>query len=334
MNTLCVRLLPLVCVLILMIGCNNDIFIDEEPTISVDSLDIPDGGEATFEFPTRDLVSVEVVFDYKFDCVKYLPSGDEFARYTLVSQMSLYDITSSQPFITRLTASNEDAALEIYGSPEGKIGIRSIRNIRGDAVCGRIIVSYRYKEINVDFSIASSFDEKPVLEAKRLVYREQTAFKSVDNNAMMTVRNNTTVENVQKFTPADYCRMFVYIQQTTICPYEIDYGEITIGIPTWDPSTERPAFIGATALLRPGTEVRAPMDYVLPDGQSFTTQFAMTTPPMTESTLKFTSTAIIMTTYATLYAVNPRSGREHELEIRVDVVQPVQFSYSVETKAL
>lgn len=333
MKALCRGLVSLVCILTLA-GCNSDVFIDSEPEVSESRLEIPDGGEASFTFPTGSLVSVNVYFDDKFDCVKYLPSGEEFARYKQVSQMTLYDTSSSQPFITRLTASNPDADLEITGSAKGEITVKSISNIRGEAVTGRIVITYGYYEATVTFEIASSVDGKPRLEARKLVYKGQVTYDAHETGSKFTVNNYGTAENTQHFSPADFCKMMIYFQKISVVDYEIDYGDITTEIPTWDPASMRPAFLGEKALLRIGTEQRPAPDYVLPEGDSFTKKFDLTAPPMMSAVLQFTQVEVLMTSYATLIAVNPISGREYEIDIRVDVLQPIKYSYTINTSPL
>lgn len=96
----------------------------------------------------------------------------------------------------------------------------------------------------------------------------------------------------------------------------------------------RPAFLGEKALLRIGTEQRPAPDYVLPEGDSFTKKFDLTAPPMMSAVLQFTQVEVLMTSYATLIAVNPISGGEYEIDIRVDVLQPIKYSYTINTSPL
>ncbi|MDE6122302.1 MAG: hypothetical protein K2F76_03585, partial [Duncaniella dubosii] len=60
MNTLCTNFLILVSALLLT-GCNDGIFVSDVPSPSESQLDIPDGGEAMFTFPTKYLDCISVI---------------------------------------------------------------------------------------------------------------------------------------------------------------------------------------------------------------------------------------------------------------------------------
>lgn len=334
MNTLCVRLLPLI-LLLLSAGCNSDIFIEDQDRPSVSRIEIPDGGEESVRFATDNLVSVEVFFDGKFDCVKYLPLGDEFASYKGVRDMALYKATSSQPFITRLTARNDEADFEILGDASGRITVKSISNVRGEPVTGRIVIAYSYgREDEVEFSIESSFDEPSVLQAEKLVYTGQILSLPSERETSFTVSNYGASESRQIFEVAKYCRMLVYLQHADWNGLKIDFNDVEAEIPTWDAAKKAPAFLGEKIKLGFRTDVLQAPDNVLPEGKSFTAEYEVVTPAMKSSkaTLKWTEMDIWSS--AKLVTVNPRNGRVHEIEVRLDVIQPIDYDFSVETTSL
>lgn len=170
MNTLCLKLLPL-WILLLLTGCNSDLFIDEVDFPEDSRTVVAPGESASFSFPTDGLREVKAMFfGAAYDCVKYLPSGDVFATYKDAKEMSLFDARTSQPFITRLTAENSDVSFEITGSETGWIELRSIENVLGeDALCV-VRLSYTYgREFQITFVMKSSLDEPPVLKVKELI---------------------------------------------------------------------------------------------------------------------------------------------------------------------
>lgn len=333
MNTLCVRLLPLI-LLLLSAGCNGDIFIENQDRPSVSEMNIPVGGEETVRFATANLLSVEVVFDAKYDCVKYLPSGEEFASYRGVREMSLYDVTSSQPFITRLTAKNDEADFEILGDASGRVTVRYVDNVKGEPVTGRIVVKYPYSEEVVGFSIASSFDDAPVLKATKLLYRNRISSRMREDQTMFTVSNYMSVESAQTFSVATHCRMLIYFYRESGFSLKIDFDGLETEIPTWDAGKKAPAFLGGKAEVMDSPQILQAPDNVLPEGKSFATEYVITTPPMMKSVATLKWTNVDIETYATLIAVNPRNGKEHEMELKLVVVQPIDYDYSVATSTI
>lgn len=155
MNNIVIRLLPLV-MSVMLLGCNSDIFTDDSPGPShptESNLDILVGTEAGFSFSVNGIMDVEVeFFSQRYDCVKYLPSGDVFASYTSVSDMMLYKSSSTQPFITRLTASSSDADFEILGDPTGHISVKSVRNDSGLTLSGCFNLVYPDRNEKVTFN--------------------------------------------------------------------------------------------------------------------------------------------------------------------------------------
>lgn len=78
-------------VLLLVAGCNDDVFLDEPnmPDILNDTIE-GDGGEATFIIPTRGLerVSLDVFSESERNCTYYNAAGDIVDRYSPASEVS------------------------------------------------------------------------------------------------------------------------------------------------------------------------------------------------------------------------------------------------------
>ncbi|MCM1076533.1 MAG: hypothetical protein NC411_04145 [Bacteroides sp.] len=328
----CINFLFVV-LLIVATACNNDIFIDREPDPAPPSdrhLEIADGGEAAFVFPVKNIQAVEVdFFSQKYDCVKYLSSGEVFASYKSVSFMSLYDASATQPFISRLTVTNADVDFEIFGDPEGVISVKSIRNILGESVDGCFRLRYRDRTETVTFSIASGYADKPVYQVKDLQYSDVLNLSIRDSDPThSTVSNFGSSPAHYSFLPADHAPMFAIFQWQS--DDNIDCGDYEAEIPTYNPATEKAEYMGLRVRLCQAATKLLPMDYVLPDGMSFFTTYELEVPANTGLRTTFTLREAVIRTRAIMTAENTRNGTTKTYEIYIDIVQPISYTFSHE----
>lgn len=334
MNTLCLKLLPL-WVLFLLTGCNSDIFLDGDDLPEESRAVVAPGESASFSFSTDGLKEVNVTFGgEKYDCVKYLPSGDVFAAYKDVTDMSLFSTSSTQPFITRLTAENSDVSFEITGSETGRIELRSIENLLGeDAVC-IVHLSYTYgRECLITFVLKSSLDEPPVYKAKELIYDTSLQTKTGTYNYNQYVLLNLTDNPCpHTYSVENLCKTVVTFQLSTGSDdgSRIEFGDYKALIPTFSGDEQRAYFYGRTVPLVIGSQYVAPDDASLVTANSFYKVYDVSVPAMMAVKAYVDVDKILISTYATLVTENSVSGREKTFVVRVDVSQAI--GYKVEFK--
>ena len=334
MNTLCLKLLPL-WILLLLTGCNSDLFIDEVDFPEDSRTVVAPGESASFSFPTDGLREVKAMFfGAAYDCVKYLPSGDVFATYKDAKEMSLFDIRTSQPFIARLTAENSDVSFEITGSETGWIELRSIENLLGeDALCV-VRLSYTYgREFQITFVMKSSLDEPPVLKVKELIYDTSIQTKTWSTHFEQNVLLNFTDHPVPStYSVENLCRTIVTFQFSDLNYDEskIVFGDYKALIPTFSGAERRASFFDCRVPLKTGNQFVEPDDASLVTADSFYKVYDVSVPAMMMVTAYLDVDNILISTSATLVTENTVTGLEKRFVMNVHVSQA--FGYKIEFK--
>lgn len=317
-----------------LVGCNHDVYIDDSAGNSSEKLlEIPDGGEDTFRFSTEALVSVNITFDDKFDCVKYLPSGDVYGKYSDMTSITLFDKRTTQPFITRLSVSNAEGSFDVTGSMSGDITVKSISNIRGVDICGTIELVYSYKTESVAFRIGSSFSEPPVLKVRQIIYNQPLLTARSKKNNYQQVENRTDKVINETQMPGDYCQIYIHFFRKTP-GYPVDFDGMEVDIPTYDPILGDGGFCGVKTELKFAGEHISPLDNALPAGESFWKEVKVEVPAKTRVITIFEFSFIEIKALATLVAENPRNGAEVLIDIDLLVQQPIGYSVSFRSESL
>lgn len=329
------RLLLPVVFLFVMAGCNRDIFIDGEVVPADTEATVGVGETATFRFPTDGLIEVKADFYEKYDCVKYLASGEVFARYTDVATMSLFDITSTQPFISRLTVENDNVGFEITGSPAGEISLTSLTNSLGeDAVC-LVTISYSYgREFCIRFVMPST-EEPPVFKVKEMVYESNLRFTSGERHYEQLVLLNAT-QNPTEYTysVSELCRIGVHFQLDThgAVINGLDTDGYCVPIPTVSGAERKVGFYGMTVPFSVGSQYLPPDDSSLVKGESFYKVYSVSVPAMTGVYADVNCVEGVIYTNATLVTENMTTGKERIFTVNVTVLQTIEYKVEFKDK--
>ncbi|MDE6429606.1 MAG: hypothetical protein K2K65_00350 [Duncaniella sp.] len=336
MNMAYMRWLLLVILVVITAGCNKDIFIDGEVVPADTEATVSVGETATFRFPTDGLIEVRADFYDKYDCVKYLASGEVFASYTDVVTMSLFDITSSQPFIPRLTAESDNVSFEITGSPSGEISLTSLTNSLGeDALC-LVTIRYRYgREFCIMFVMPST-EEPPMFKVKEMLYESNLRFTSGERHyEQLVLLNATQTPTEYSYSVSELCRTGVHFQLDTdgAVIKGLDTDGYCAPIPTVSGAERKVGFYGATVPFSIGSQYLPPDDSSLFEGESFYKVYNVSVPAMTGVYADVNCVEGVIDTYATLVTENMTTGKERIFTVRVTVLQTVKYGVEFKEKA-
>lgn len=320
-------------ILLLTAGCNSDIFIEGEDFPDDSWVTVSVGETAYFNFPTDGLVEVRADFHGKYNCVKYVSTGEVFATYRDVGWMSLYDASTTQPFITRLTAENDNVSFELTGSPNGDFAFTSKANTLGEDTRCSVTVSYNYGKAFCITFIMPSTGEPPVYKVKELIYDSPLKVSLGSRHYEQTVLLNATDNAVMDPYSVDkLCRLEVHFQLST--DLTVMKGLDTTGfeapIPTYSGAQQQAALYGVKVPFVPGSQLLPPLDSSLIDGGSFYKVYEVNVPAMTGVYASVEADMVGIGTYAGLVAVNMTTGEERIFTVRVDVIQA--RAYTIEFK--
>ncbi len=324
-------------IFLLFIACNNDIFIDNESP-SDKELTIPVTGEASFMFQTDNLKSIQIIFhEQKFDCTTYIPTGDKLMEYQNRGSLIIYDKSSSMPYIERTSAENPNVAFDIIRHPKNKLTISFKRNILGRHFNGMIKLEYTYKEENVKFVIESSEKEIPIFKIVGIHYTDNKIDYRFNSKIEfpMTINNTGSETMTQSFCPENQCRMTVHLQLPEINTPQIESYNGMIALPTYNPETRKPEFMGEKLQFKIGNQNLPPLDAALTDGQSFHTEYPVEIPPQSSVRGVLNRYDIFISAWGNLTARNMRNENDViTIPFLIKIVQPVSYNFHWENISL
>lgn len=334
MKALLSRILPILITMIIT-GCNNDIFIDDEHP-SITEIEIPDQGNKSITFQTSQLKSIEIAFynDATFDCTLFDHTGDIYNKYDDRSYIYLYEISSSMPKITRMLAENDDVAFEVTRTGENELTISSIMNMTGYDVHGSIMLSYTYKEEFIAFSILPSPDGPTLYSIKGLSYNKASLSQgfSDEQSTPFRIINETQSVTKQVFNPQQHCTTMVIFNTNGMDRLKLDPdAEMpVVEIPSYihrdDAEEIAGGFNGREIQFSREIIVTDTPDNALINGGSFNVDFPVEVPPMSAREINLSINRIIMRANGELTLVNNRNDKEIKLPFVVTVMQPYNYS--------
>ncbi len=333
MHTYCLKLSFLLFALLLLTGCNNDIFIDDTPPSSSDfEIAIGEGKEVTFA--TDYLRSIQLQLDrFSYDWTTYNEYGYT-QTYNDYTRLYLMDVSSSLPFISRVEAVSNDLTVEFVQEKLGKIKISSLKNISGENVSGRIKLEYSYKTEYVSFTIMREEEEG------HYIITALTYEPDISNDFRTTTSNRITINNrgpntiTQSYCVENICQIYVRFETPSLRNFDIDTDSEfpLVEIPTYIQTAETEMVTGKFN----GEKVRyseelsyiKPLDSTSVNGLSFSAVYPVEIPPMSAAISNMTISRIIMTAKGSLRISNPISGRSHDLPTTVTVIQPFFYTFN------
>lgn len=229
---------------ILLAGCNDDIFVKDVAPPSESLLDIPDGGEVSFEFPTDYLECIDVMLpetgradafspsDWDWNWSKldepypvYVKEDHDFIieRYDAAGNVEVetpgynyyarfYDVWGGTPkHVRRLTLSNVMAEFEVGWDGSGKMSVKAIKNLTGHTIEGSILLGYSFKEESVGFILAPSTGEDDRYEVLGIRYDKGELIRTlyVNDSISIDIDNPGTDTVVRRVPIAGYCRAYI-----------------------------------------------------------------------------------------------------------------------------
>lgn len=329
-------LLPLLLFALSLTGCNSDIFIDDDPP-SAKQLEIALGEEKGVKFQTENLRGISVSFTrLTFDVTTYTPPDEKFREYRNLSTVHFYDIQSTLPFISRISAVENyyDIELEMYRKSDGEVSIKAVKNGSGEAIHGTINLVYSYKTEKIDFTIGYEKDEA-VYYIAGLTYDPTSIehqFASTKSSSL-TLRNLGDKPSHQTFKPEGNCHTIVQFKVHNIDNFNIDTeasSDIPLRFPTivFDGQTPLIGLNGETTFYSNEPIVLAPLDSALPpDGKSFFTDYPVEVPPMSAMQGVFKLETVLIQAEAELNLSDKASGKSRHLRTEVFVTQPFYYTF-------
>lgn len=331
MKTQCFKLILLVAALALT-ACNNDIFIEDiQP--SGNDFTVGTGEMKSVSFGTEYLRSIQLQLDrFQYDWTIF---GENYSNtYNSRSSLYLMDVSSSLPFINRVMAVNSQIEVEFLQEKTGHLTIKTLSNISGESISGRIKLTYTYKEEYIRFVISREIEEGKYI-ITGLTYDNtnfSNDFRSITTTPL-TINNNSPKPMTQSFCPENWCMIQGKFETEHLYNFDIDpdqeYPEVEI--PTFVNKENESVIAGALN----GTKVRyttnpfaiKPLDSGSVNGNSFYAVYPIEIPPYTTVKGVLNLQRIFITAKATLHIENPVSGRTHDLPTTVEITQPFFYTF-------
>ncbi len=363
MNTLCTNFLILVSALLLT-GCNDGIFVSDVPSPSESQLDIPDGGEAMFTFPTKYLDHISVILPETGRADAFTPDwmwdelDEPYPIYTVYDHnftgewfddagavdsenwgdgyyASFYDVRGGTPEnVRRMTLKNALTEFELAWVGPGQIAVKAIKNLTGHTIEGSISLGYSFKSESVGFRLAPSLKADDRYEVTGIRYDEDEKIRSlyVKDSISVDFDNQRADTVVYRFPIADLCRVYVdySINPDLKVRFDENAGFPDVEIPTFRYHPEggwiRGQLWGEKVPFSFGEQVSVPaFDSALWYEGTFDRAYVITLPPHTCFRGVFIVERLDIATIANLRIRNRADGREMEIPVKVRVNQPHDF---------
>lgn len=371
MDTLCIKFLIIVSILLLT-GCNDEIFVGEVASPSKSQLDIPAGGEATFTFPTEYLDWIDVILpetgreeafrpsgwlwneldepypvymenDYDFIIERYDAAGNvEVENVGYDSYANFYNVWGETPkHVRSMKLSNFMAEFEVGWDGSGKMTVKAIKNLTGHAIEGRIALGYSFKSESVGFTLAPSLTADDRYEVLGIRYDKEERIRTLYTQDSISVDlDNPGTDTVVRRVPiAGYCRAYIdySINPKPKIEFDASKGFPDVEIPTYRDLPEG----GMVAAQLWGEKVPfslhetvdvAGFDSALWEGASFDRAYVISLPPHTGFRGVLEIRRLDIATIASLRIRNTVNGGEMEIPVKVRVNQP--WSYGIKYKKI
>lgn len=364
MDTLCTKFFIIVSV-ILLTGCNNEIFVGEVASPSESQLDIPDGREATFTFPTEYLDCIDVILPETGRAEAFKPSGwlwDELDEpypvymendHDFVGEWCdatatvgienlgnnyyarFYDVWGGTPkHVRSMKLRNVMAEFDVVWDGSGKMTVKAIKNLTGHAIEGSISLGYSFKSESVGFTLAPSMTADDRYEVLGISYDKDERIRTryTQDSISVDLDNPGTDTVVRRVPIAGYCRAYIdySINPKPKIEFDSSKGFPDVEIPTYRELPEG----GMVAAQLWGEKVPfslyetvdvAGFDSALWEGASFDRTYVIYLPPHTGFRGVLEISRLDIATIASLRIRNTVNGREMEIPVKVRVNQPYGF---------